>query len=138
MVCRELLEIDAVLISEAQDLPPEFFQLVNLFTRNPERIVWACGEMQKLSRSTKADTGELFGTGRGARAWSIWDTPPKARAVPPSCRFATGTRPEPWRQHTLSGSASTGQTVPFCTLTSRTSGPTSATGQCTAISRKGR
>lgn len=72
-ICRELLVIarrqpsrpifDAVLIDEAQDLPPEFFQLVYLFTKEPKRIVWGYDELQKLSESAMPDTDELFGTG---------------------------------------------------------------------------
>lgn len=72
-VCRELLDIarsrdvrpifDAVLIDEAQDLPPEFFQLVYMFTRNPKRIVWGYDELQKLSEAAMPSTDELFGEG---------------------------------------------------------------------------
>lgn len=72
-VCRELLEVaktrtikpffDAVLIDEAQDLPPEFFQLVYLFTKEPKRIVWGYDELQKLSDAAMPTTDELFGTG---------------------------------------------------------------------------
>ena len=72
--CRELLEVarshdvrpifDAVLIDEAQDLPPEFFQLVYLFTEDPKRIVWGYDELQKLSEAAMPTTDELFGTGR--------------------------------------------------------------------------
>ena len=71
--CRELLDVarsfdvrpifDAVLIDEAQDLPPEFFQLVYLFTRSPKRIVWGYDELQKLSEAAMPTTEELFGTG---------------------------------------------------------------------------
>ena len=89
-ICRELLEIarvrtpqpifDAVLIDEAQDLPPEFFQLVYRFTRNPKRIVWAFDEMQKLSESTMPDTDELFGTGpRGESLVNLESTPDAPR-----------------------------------------------------------
>lgn len=70
-VCRELLDIaatrdvtpiyDAVLIDEAQDLPPEFFQLVYLFTREPKRIVWGYDELQRLSEAAMPTTDELFG-----------------------------------------------------------------------------
>lgn len=70
-VCGELLAatsdsdveplFDAVLIDEAQDLPPEFFQLVYRFTRDPKRIVWAFDELQKLSESAMPSTDELFG-----------------------------------------------------------------------------
>jgi superfamily I DNA and RNA helicase len=72
-ICRELLALarsrfvepifDAVLIDEAQDLPPEFFQLIYLFTREPKRVVWAYDELQKLSESAMPTTDELFGTG---------------------------------------------------------------------------
>ncbi len=72
-VCRELLAIaktrrvaplfDAILIDEAQDLPPEFFQLVYAVTKEPKRIVWGYDELQKLSEAAMPDTDELFGTG---------------------------------------------------------------------------
>lgn len=52
---------DAVLIDEAQDLPPEFFRLVYLFTTEPKRIVWGYDELQKLSESAMPSTDELFG-----------------------------------------------------------------------------
>lgn len=71
-ICGELLAIaqnatvepmfDAVLIDEAQDLPPEFFQLVYLFTRSPKRIVWGYDELQRLSEAAMPSTGELFGS----------------------------------------------------------------------------
>lgn len=53
---------DAVLIDEAQDLPPSFFQLVYRFTKTPKRIVWAFDELQKLSEAGMPSTKELFGT----------------------------------------------------------------------------
>lgn len=69
--CKELLEaievrgdieplFDAVLIDEAQDLPPAFFQLLYRFTRPPKRIVWAYDELQKLSDAVMPGTDELF------------------------------------------------------------------------------
>lgn len=71
-VCRELLAVtatsnptptfDAILIDEAQDLPPEFFQLVYRFTADPKRIIWAYDELQKLSEAAMPSTRELFGT----------------------------------------------------------------------------
>lgn len=71
-VCSELLAAtasagnveplyDAVLIDEAQDLPPAFFQLVYRFTRDPKRIVWAYDELQTLSEASMPSTSELFG-----------------------------------------------------------------------------
>ncbi len=85
-ICGELLEIakkrevppifDAVLIDEAQDLPPEFFQLVYLFTKDPKRIVWGYDELQKLSESVMPDTDELFGTGPSGESLVSLYTPP--------------------------------------------------------------
>jgi superfamily I DNA and RNA helicase len=72
-ICKELLSVaqqqnpnpifDVVLIDEAQDLPPEFFQLVYLFTKDPKRIVWGFDELQKLSEAAMPGTDDLFGTG---------------------------------------------------------------------------
>lgn len=74
-ICRELLAVartrtaepifDAVLIDEAQDLPPEFFQLVYMFTTEPKRIVWGYDELQRLSEAAMPSTSELFGTDPG-------------------------------------------------------------------------
>lgn len=86
-ICRELLAIaearddvepifDAVLIDEAQDLPPEFFQLVYQFTKDPKRIVWGYDELQRLSEAVMPDTRELFGVGRNGEALVSLDTGP--------------------------------------------------------------
>ncbi|MFJ4836177.1 DEAD/DEAH box helicase [Streptomyces sp. NPDC088747] len=97
-VCRELLTIvketrpdpvfDVVLIDEAQDLPPEFFQLVYHFTKDPKRIVWGYDELQKLSESAMPSTDELFGTGpEGESLVSIVnrDKEPRKDVVLPVC-----------------------------------------------------
>lgn len=55
------LLFDYVLIDEAQDFPPAFFQLVYAFTRSPKRIVWAYDELQNLGDSVMPDLKELFG-----------------------------------------------------------------------------
>jgi superfamily I DNA and RNA helicase len=96
--CQELLAIaklrtvtpvfDAVLIDEAQDLPPEFFQLVYLFTKEPKRIVWGFDELQKLSEAVMPNTDELFGTGpNGESLVSLMapDDSPKRDIVLPIC-----------------------------------------------------
>jgi superfamily I DNA and RNA helicase len=97
-VCQELLAVarnqtvspifDAVLIDEAQDLPPEFFQLVYLFTRDPKRIVWGYDELQKLSEAAMPDTKELFGTGPGGESLVSLEAPtdaPRRDIVLPVC-----------------------------------------------------
>ncbi len=70
-VCSELLAVveaseieplyDAILIDEAQDLPPSFFQLAYHFTRPPRRIIWAYDELQRLSETSMPSIDELFG-----------------------------------------------------------------------------
>jgi len=97
-ICGELLTIaknttvepifDAVLIDEAQDLPPEFFQLVYLFTRDPKRIVWGYDELQRLSEAAMPSTEELFGTtAAGAPLVSLESAPgsPRRDVVLPVC-----------------------------------------------------
>jgi superfamily I DNA and RNA helicase len=97
-ICQELLAVartrtveplfDGVLIDEAQDLPPEFFQLVFLFTNDPKRIVWGYDELQKLSEAAMPTTDELFGTGPdGESLVSLVSTPegPKRDIVLPVC-----------------------------------------------------
>ncbi|WP_419837061.1 DEAD/DEAH box helicase [Candidatus Poriferisodalis sp.] len=96
--CRELLNVagshdvqpifDAILIDEAQDLPPEFFQLVYLFTKHPKRIVWGYDELQKLSEAAMPTTDEMFGTGpKGESLISLtWsDGEPMRDIVLPMC-----------------------------------------------------
>lgn len=97
-VCQELLAVaivqdfkpifDAVLIDEAQDLPPEFFRLVYLFTKDPKRIVWGYDELQKLSEAAMPSTDELFGTGpSGESLVSLVSAPdsPQRDIVLPIC-----------------------------------------------------
>lgn len=97
-VCSELLTIaqnatfepifDAVLIDEAQDLPPEFFQLVYLFTRDPKRIVWGYDELQRLSEAAMPSTQELFGlttTGAPRVSLDTADGAPRRDIVLPVC-----------------------------------------------------
>lgn len=87
--CRELLDevlqrggrptpiFDVVLIDEAQDLPPEFFRLVYLFTTEPKRVIWGFDEFQKLSDEGMLDTKDLFGTNDRGQAIVNIDNPPR-------------------------------------------------------------
>ncbi len=105
-ICRELLDVvearlenvtpifDAVLIDEAQDLPPEFFQLVYHFTKPPKRIVWGYDELQKLSESVMPSTDELFGVDRDGQSRVSLENPingPRRDIVLPVCY-----RNSPW------------------------------------------
>ena len=97
--CAELLAVataashvpqlfDAVLIDEAQDLPPEFFQLIYLCTTEPKRIVWGYDELQRLSEAAMPTTDELFGTGpRGESRVTLQAAPdtPRRDIVLPVC-----------------------------------------------------
>ena len=70
-ICNELLNAvsnsshtplyDAVLIDEAQDLPPEFFKIVYRFTQQNKMIIWAYDELQRLSESSMPTVAEMFG-----------------------------------------------------------------------------
>lgn len=95
-VCRELLDIaergefkpifDVLLIDEAQDLPPEFFQLVYRFTK--KRVVWGYDELQRLSEAAMPTTDELFGTGARGESLVILqnrDKEPREDIVLPIC-----------------------------------------------------
>lgn len=97
-VCQELLSValerkfdpifDAVLVDEAQDLPPEFFRLVYMFTKDPKRIVWGYDELQKLSESVMPTTDELFGLGINGEPLVSLDTSegdPRRDIVLPVC-----------------------------------------------------
>ncbi|PFU37415.1 RNA helicase [Bacillus cereus] len=53
---------DYILIDEAQDMPPTFFQLAyKLFKSDEKRIVYAYDELQNLSKSSMPSTKEMFG-----------------------------------------------------------------------------
>ncbi|CAM5710612.1 hypothetical protein SMICM304S_03358 [Streptomyces microflavus] len=114
-ICRELLAVaqqsnpepvfDAVLIDEAQDLPPEFFQLVYLLTKDPKRIVWGFDELQKLSETAMPSTDDLFGkspSGESLVSLASGDNEPAEILYCPS---ATAIRLGLWPLLTLSGSA---------------------------------
>ncbi len=66
-ICGQLLsqqlipEYDCVLIDEAQDMPLEFFRLVEKITKTPKRIVWAYDELQSTGDVKIPDSEELFG-----------------------------------------------------------------------------
>lgn len=54
-------EYDYVLIDEAQDLPPSFFQVMYKLTKDPKRIIFAYDELQSLDNIETVDVEELFG-----------------------------------------------------------------------------
>jgi superfamily I DNA and RNA helicase len=73
-ICGEVLEgvaarggveplYDVLLIDEAQDLPPSFFQLAHAATEPPHRVVFAYDELQNLGDAAVAQVAELFGRG---------------------------------------------------------------------------
>lgn len=83
---------DYILIDEAQDMPPSFFQLVyRLFKGDEKRIVYAYDELQNLSKSSMPSTKEMFGVdAMGNSLVSIsnnFDDPsqPKTDIVLPIC-----------------------------------------------------
>ena len=57
---KQLDFYDAVLIDEAQDLPPSFFRIVDALVKQPKRIIWAYDELQNLTDTGMASPPELF------------------------------------------------------------------------------
>ena len=53
---------DMVLIDEAQDFPPAFFETIFYITKKPKRIIWAYDEFQSLNELKISDPETLFGT----------------------------------------------------------------------------
>lgn len=53
---------DMVLIDEAQDFPPAFFETIYYITKDPKRIIWAYDEFQSLNELKISDPETLFGT----------------------------------------------------------------------------
>jgi len=70
-VCKELLHdlaekppapvFDAVLVDEAQDFGPHFFQLLYRAVPPPKRIIWAYDELQSLKETGLPSPVNLFG-----------------------------------------------------------------------------
>lgn len=52
---------DMVLIDEAQDFPPKFFEMIYRLTKPPKRIVWAYDEFQSLKELKIREPEDLFG-----------------------------------------------------------------------------
>lgn len=73
-VCKSLLDeisadppeelYDVVLIDEGQDLPPEFYRLVDLVTKAPKRIYWAYDEAQSDGSMEIPGAATVFGRNR--------------------------------------------------------------------------
>lgn len=73
-ICTELLAIashlpheplfDAILIDEAQDFPPAFFQLARQFTRDGKKVIWAYDELQRLDEEPMPSLEDIFGVTR--------------------------------------------------------------------------
>ena len=53
---------DAILVDEAQDLPPEFLRLCYQFLRPPKRLVYAYDELQNLTHEGLPTAADIFGS----------------------------------------------------------------------------
>ena len=58
---------DALLVDEAQDLPPAFLQLCYALLSEPKRLVYAYDELQRLSGEPMPSPDQLFGKKSGGR-----------------------------------------------------------------------
>ena len=65
-------EYDAVLIDEAQDLPPEFLRLCYASLKTPKRLVYAYDELQNLVGESLPSPEAIFGTCRDGAAASLF------------------------------------------------------------------
>ena len=52
---------DLVLIDEAQDFPPSFFETIFYLTKEPKRIIWAYDEFQSLKDIRILEPEQMFG-----------------------------------------------------------------------------
>jgi len=58
---------DVILIDEAQDMPPSFFEICYQSTREPHRVVWAYDELQQLNNEEiLPEPKDLFGSNNDA------------------------------------------------------------------------
>lgn len=80
---------DAILIDEAQDLPPEFLKLCYASLKNPKRLVYAYDELQNLAEETLPSPELIFGAdSSGVPIVQFYDeeaTAPKQDMVLPTC-----------------------------------------------------
>lgn len=60
-VPRKKVVYDAMLVDEAQDLPPAFLQLCYALLKKPKRLVYAYDELQRLSGESMPSPEALFG-----------------------------------------------------------------------------
>jgi superfamily I DNA and RNA helicase len=54
---------DALIMDEAQDFPPSFFEMVYGHLDEPKRLIWAYDELQSLNETTMPPLAKLFGLG---------------------------------------------------------------------------
>jgi superfamily I DNA and RNA helicase len=66
---------DAILIDEAQDLPPSFLRLCYRFLKQPKRLVYAYDELQNLTNASLPPPEELFGSDENGNAVVTFETP---------------------------------------------------------------
>ena len=59
---------DAILIDEAQDLPPSFLALCYELLEKPKRLVYAYDELQNLNRESLPSPEKIFGKDEGGHA----------------------------------------------------------------------
>lgn len=68
---------DAILVDEAQDLPPSFLRLCYIILKDPKRLVYAYDELQSLTNASLPSPEDLFGTSKNGKPLVVFE-PPKA------------------------------------------------------------
>jgi superfamily I DNA and RNA helicase len=70
---------DAILIDEAQDLPPSFLRLCYKFLKEPKRLVYAYDELQSLTNLSLPPPEELFGVDGSGKPLVVFADPQPGR-----------------------------------------------------------
>lgn len=60
---HQIARLDAILIDEAQDLPPAFLRICYEFLKKEKRLVYAYDELQNLGSRSMPPSEEIFGKG---------------------------------------------------------------------------
>ncbi len=84
---------DAILIDEAQDLPPSFLRLCHHFLKPPKRLVYCYDELQNLTGESLPPPEDIFGRRNGSpvvRLPASQGPAPKPDIVLPTCYRTPG------------------------------------------------
>jgi len=79
---HRLARLDALLVDEAQDLPPAFLRICYELLKKEKRLVYAYDELQDLGPRPLPPAEEIFGTGADGAPRVRFDSAQEGEAVP--------------------------------------------------------